>query len=257
MRSATADDIVDHTVSHTPDSTDSPWTTDMKSFADSSTRSATEKTLKAVGILLWSVVYVYVIVVAHATSRVCLIRRDLLAYNIVWEALRTFVWRPDDSLAMRALFGVGWFGLDLPIVWGFWAYGDGDPRVSLDRQRVEFVAWLATYAVVGLAVDKRSKSASRVWRHLSFILGTLGCASIVRHEVAYRTYNPYFELMAWSAFVGNLVYMRSCWCSYKGWTSPRRHPLKFLFVVGVYAPTFVYNVYFVHLAVARRGGGPA
>jgi len=230
------------------------WADDMKSFAESSTRTALEKALKAVGILGWSAIYVYVILVAHASgSKVCLIRRDLVAYNIVWEALRTFLWRPDDSLAMRALFGVGWLALDVPIVWAVWQYGDGDPNASLDRQRFEFLAWLVAYTTVGVVAENRSKSASRVWRHVSFLISLLICASFVQHELEYNTVNPYFEPLAWCALVGNVTYMRSCWFSYEGWTSPRKHPLKFVIVVGVYLPTFLYNCYFVHLAVSRRG----
>ena len=222
---------------------------DFANFDKNPEVSKTDKAFKVAGILLGSVAYLYIIKVVF-DAKTCIIRRDIVAYNIVWEGLRTFVWRQDDSFFMKTLIGSGWFLLDVAIVAALLMYGDGDPAVSLGMQRVEFAAWVAIYTVVGLA-SKNSPSTSRVWRHASFVWATLTCMSIVRHQTVYGTPNPFFEEIAWACLLGNAAYMAAYGSLYKQWYHVGKHPVKFAMIVGIFVPTLVYNVHYVLVARQR------
>jgi hypothetical protein len=212
---------------------------DWTHFQVSSSQSTMDTVFKGLGILGWTITYIGIIL-AHTSMTHSLIWGPVIAYNLVWEALKSTVWSGEDSRWLTALFGIGWFTLDLLIAHKFWQDGDGSDR-SLDEQRTQFVAWIGLYLGIAYTIyHTKSASLSRIWRHCSFTWGNLIQYGFIcyHEEEAY----PYAALIMVSSAVGNLFYIWSVRDAYRGWMYVHRHPIQCLLFTTQFLPAIAMSL---------------
>lgn len=215
---------------------------DMASFKPEAKKTMTDKILKLIGVVAWAVAYIYIIRSGHSLQE-SLIFRSVLAYNLVWEAGKTFFWSSGDfSLAL--FIGTFWFCLDLEILRIFILYGDGTKDVSLARQHFEFVVWLVVFISLGYLATKLGDAVCRLWRHTSWIISILIQASILYHT---HSSKPVFgnRTMAWSTMIGNICYLLSVRRQYSGWHMWYKYPVRCFMVAGCFIPAITFNFLYI------------
>lgn len=218
---------------------------DFKHFEKSFTVTRFDKQLKAIGILGWTLSYIFVIL-AHQHTNFSLLSAPVLAYNIVWEGFKTMLWNKEEDARQLWLFGVGWFGLDLIIISKFWMDGDGSDS-SIEFQRVKFILYVILYSSISSIIHlTKSQSTTRIWRHASYTLSWVIQLEFIQYYLKHPY--PYIPYILIGSSIGNILCIASVQKGYEQWYFGFRYPVRFILYVTQFIPAIVgslYGIYFV------------
>jgi len=215
------------------------WERDWAHFARSSTRTKEERLAKGLGILGWTITYIGVILAQEHTKH-SLVWGHVVAYNLVWEGFKSFVWNAEDARWITLSVGVGWFGLDLFIALKLWRGGD-DIIPDLSPSRRIFLIFLALYMGISYGIHRaQSATMARIWRHCSFIWGNLTLVGFMTYYL--NEPYPYVHWILPGAALGNLCYIWSVRNSYRGWTQYDMYPIRALLFITQMVPTIALSL---------------
>ena len=222
---------------------------DLEVFDSSSTKTKLEKSLKRIGYLCWTVNYLSLIV-AHQQTKHALIVGPVIAYDLVWEFGKTFVWSQDHDALVAWLCGIGWLGLDLMVAYKFWYTGDGS-RWDSDRttQRQLFIFCLALYSFISFVALKERPALARIWRHMSLTISNFIQMGYVQYLQSGVNYS-YPRVVLLSTAIGNFAYIYSVRKSYEGWNYPLVHPVRFLLFMSQIVTNLAVCFYVVYVALS-------
>jgi len=219
---------------------------DLNSFRGESTKTLSEKLMKAVGVLGWSLAYIVIICAGHQ-AHVCFIHREILAYNLVWEAAKAFIWTDDRGIS--TLIGIAWFGFDLEILRMFFLYGD-DPlhRETTLEQFQGLITYIMIFSLISVIATNMGEACSRIWRHSSQFVSVLIQLSILRCMALGHFDLHMNDILGWSMMIGNIAYLVSVWRKYVNWYKVKEAPIRFFIVTFLFAPSIIMNALYLLVA---------
>jgi len=216
--------------------------TDLETFTSEAKKSRFDKVMKLFGILGWSVSYIAIISAGHH-AKVSVLHGPLIAYNLVWEFCKTFVWAEGD-LELRMFVGVFWLFFDFEITRILFLYGDGNGNWNLEMAR--FAIAIIGFALLSYQFTKLGKHFCRLWRHTSEWISLLIQASILYISQTHQV--QYHRTISWSMMFGNLCYLYSVRRQYKGWSNPLQHPIRSTMVFTCFIPGILFNLAYILIA---------